>query len=194
MDCSTRSIDTTSSLPDEFVCPITLALMKNPFRNTETGHCFEREAVMNWIYQGNTMCPLTRMALHPDKFILDTQLQRKIQKWKADQAFDESCSGEDDGMDDSADFDETIDNILALTTRIRSIAVAQRVPAKPTSVVPDESSNPSDSLARLADIRTRVLQRRDDRIKNIISKDENLTAKKTNDAPELSLAGLISLR
>jgi U-box domain len=204
MNSSTRSIDSTSSLPSEFVCPITLTVMKNPMRNTETGHCFEREAVMNWMYQGNTKCPLTRKSVHPDNFVLDTQLQSKIQQWKADQECNESKLEEDAGMDDSGsfdDFDEAFNDILEITNRIRTIAVDQNrqrqsAPSTVTILTPapvdeaEEESSAKQSLGRLSDIRMRVLQRRDDRIKIIMSKGED-RAPKCNDAPDMSLAGLM---
>jgi U-box domain len=209
MNSSFHTIDSTNSLPSEFVCPITLAVMKNPMRDTETGHCFEREAVMNWMYMGNTKCPLTRKALHPDNFVLDEQLQRKIQKWKAaDQECHDSTLDEDTGMDDSAasfddfdDFDETLNNIVEITDRIRTLAVNQNrqrqsVPSTVTITTPisgveaGEESQPGQSMGRLSDIRMRVLQKREDRIKNIMSNIEDL-APKYSDGPDLSLAGLM---
>lgn len=52
-----------SPCPNEYLCPITDLLMREPVLLVETGHSFEKWAIERWFAQGNRTCPLTGVTL-----------------------------------------------------------------------------------------------------------------------------------
>jgi hypothetical protein len=70
-----------SQVPDEFICPLTLSIMVDPVMDAY-GHNFEKSAIMAWIYEGNTTCPLTRRKLKPRNLANNTNLKDDIEDWK----------------------------------------------------------------------------------------------------------------
>jgi U-box domain len=59
--------ESRKSVPDEFICPITLEMIRYPMK-TIYGHVFERQAIYQWLEQdyarnGQSRCPLTRRPL-----------------------------------------------------------------------------------------------------------------------------------
>ena len=162
-------------------------VMSNPVRQGADGTHFEREAILNWIYRGNDNCPLTRKPLHPSELKLDTVLQARILKWKLEQDFhDSNDSFGDDDSDDDSEFEAAFADILAISSRITSVAAAnnrRRAEAEATAVSSTSdatSSSPSrkrgtdtkkSESSRLDDIRNRILQRRDERIKGVLAKE-----------------------
>ena len=198
VSASTTGVSTTSlnSPPRDFVCPISMTLMDNPVRSKKTNQCFEREAIMNWIYRGNIVCPLTRTPLHPDDLELDTELQAKILKWKISQEFQESGDGL--GLDDSdGDFDATFQDILEITNKIKTITVGGRRQSAPASVIRSTPVVEEDAPAkrastgarRLSDLRSKVLQQREERIQSMLSKGKEASS----DSPT-SLATMMTTR
>jgi len=76
----TRLDGKMASIPDEFVCPITQTLMRDPVL-TKEGHSFERWAILEWIYTNGT-CPLTRRPLlSRSELIPNTLLKIRIGTW-----------------------------------------------------------------------------------------------------------------
>jgi len=198
LDCSTRSI----SPPDDYICPISMSVMRHPMLNKKTGHRYERESIMEWLYRGNTKCPLTRKRIHPDDLVLDIVLQTKINTWKLEQKYEESVSDDiDDDSSSSGDddeFDSAFDDIMAITDRIRDATlrsqqrrVAASTPSTATPVAP-AAPTLSNNDNRLQDIRLRVLQLRDDRIKNFMAKTAPETSPSgSNNADTMSLSHLM---
>jgi hypothetical protein len=45
------------------------------------GNSFERKAIMNWLEEGNTFCPVTGNPLRPSCLVANTQLSWKIRCW-----------------------------------------------------------------------------------------------------------------
>ena len=80
------------SIPENFVCPLTLELMTDPLVSKH-GHSFERTAVLKWLEKGNTTCPITRQPLTMSMLIPNVSLRLRIRAWKsaneADQIFDD---------------------------------------------------------------------------------------------------------
>ena len=70
-------------IPDQFICPLTLDVMEDPLITRE-GKNFERQAIVEWLNQGNNTCPLTRQPLSLSKLIPNTTLRMKIVAWKKD--------------------------------------------------------------------------------------------------------------
>lgn len=71
-----------TTVPEHFICPLTLQVMEQPVKNTKTGHVFESIAILQWIYSGNPTCPLTRQALRPTDLVLNEPLKQEIIAWK----------------------------------------------------------------------------------------------------------------
>ncbi|CAB9501927.1 U-box domain-containing protein [Seminavis robusta] len=68
--------------PQHFICPMTLEVMKHPYRHRQTKFNFERDSILEWMYFGNATCPLTRRRLHPDDFEENDELRQEIKEWK----------------------------------------------------------------------------------------------------------------
>eukprot|EP00980_Cylindrotheca_fusiformis_P018320 scaffold5975_cov99-Cylindrotheca_fusiformis.AAC.5 len=66
--------------PDEFVCPLTKEMMSDPVMS-RYGHHFERNAILKWLNDGNTHCPLTGNPLRLSNLISDKTLKWKIDYW-----------------------------------------------------------------------------------------------------------------
>ncbi|XVF24163.1 hypothetical protein REPUB_Repub13aG0103700 [Reevesia pubescens] len=69
-DQSSSSQSMSSNVPDEFRCPISLDLMKDPVI-VQSGHTFDRSSIAQWINTGHQTCPksgqmLIHMALIPN--------------------------------------------------------------------------------------------------------------------------------
>ncbi|KAM1744143.1 hypothetical protein ACFX11_011064 [Malus domestica] len=52
----------SSAIPDDFICPITLELMRDPVI-VATGQTYERSYIQRWVDCGNTTCPKTQQKL-----------------------------------------------------------------------------------------------------------------------------------
>jgi hypothetical protein len=81
--------DSTSDLeiPDEFICPLTLELMRDPVM-TKYGNSYERSAILKWVACGNARCPLTRRPLHLNDIVTNHQLRSKIRQFEKDNNLD----------------------------------------------------------------------------------------------------------
>mmetsp|Transcript_127012 Transcript_127012/g.189450 ORF Transcript_127012/g.189450 Transcript_127012/m.189450 type:complete len:237 (+) Transcript_127012:62-772(+) len=66
--------------PAEFVCPLTKELMSEPMV-TRYGVRFERKAILEWLDQGNSFCPVTSNPLRVSNLLSDKNFQWKIQYW-----------------------------------------------------------------------------------------------------------------
>ena len=69
-----------AAIPNEFRCPLTLEIMKDPVM-TRLGHSFERNELFLWL-QKNQVCPLTRNPLKLSDIITNKALAGKIREWK----------------------------------------------------------------------------------------------------------------
>ena len=81
-------------IPDTFVCPLTMDLMRDPLYS-KYGHHFERNAILQWLAKENT-CPITRQPLFPSMLIPDNSLQVKMKAWKIARGGAELFPEEDD--------------------------------------------------------------------------------------------------
>jgi len=74
------STTTPLKIPDRFICPITLQVMRHPL-TTRNGLNFERSAILSWL-QRSEFCPLTRQPLRPSDLIRNRNLEIQIQYWR----------------------------------------------------------------------------------------------------------------
>ncbi|NXS37153.1 WSDU1 protein, partial [Pomatostomus ruficeps] len=66
-------------VPDEFLCPITRELMKDPVIATD-GYSYEREAMENWISKRRSS-PMTNLPLHSLMLTPNRTLKMAINRW-----------------------------------------------------------------------------------------------------------------
>ncbi|CAI8595058.1 unnamed protein product [Vicia faba] len=67
-------------IPNEYKCPITLDLMKDPV-TLSTGITYDRESVERWFDEGNMTCPLTNQVVRDFDMIPNHSLRIMIQDW-----------------------------------------------------------------------------------------------------------------
>ena len=75
-------IDSTTEVtsPEKFLCPISFDLMTDPLVSIY-GHHYQKEAIIDWLNQGNSTCPLTREPLTMEMLYSDSRLQSNIERW-----------------------------------------------------------------------------------------------------------------
>lgn len=71
------------TIPDEFLCPLTSDVMKQPLM-TRSGMSFEREAIIAWLQDGNLKCPVTRKYMNLSDLIPNKALEKQIAFWRWD--------------------------------------------------------------------------------------------------------------
>ncbi|RXN37774.1 WD SAM and U-box domain-containing 1 isoform X3 [Labeo rohita] len=77
-----RSSLIDSDVPDEFLCPITRELMKDPVIAAD-GFSYEREAMESWISTPNRSSPMTNLPLQTMILTPNRSLKTAIQRWKS---------------------------------------------------------------------------------------------------------------
>ena len=83
-------------IPEEFICPISLSVMKDPVVSKD-GQTYDRHAILQWLAQGHTTCPLTRQPLKPSLLVPNVNLRMRLMKWKAEKGIK---------LDDPLDFED----------------------------------------------------------------------------------------
>ncbi|XP_021572003.1 WD repeat, SAM and U-box domain-containing protein 1 isoform X2 [Carlito syrichta] len=70
----------SSGIPDEFVCPITRELMKDPVIASD-GYSYEKEAMENWISKNRRTSPMTNLILPSVILTPNRTLKMAIDRW-----------------------------------------------------------------------------------------------------------------
>ncbi|KAG7359211.1 U-box domain containing protein [Nitzschia inconspicua] len=83
-DNSSLSEDVVDNIPEEFICPLTLCVMKDPVVSKD-GINYDRTAIVKWLAKGNHSCPLTRQPMKLSSLAPDNRLRKRIQHWRANQ-------------------------------------------------------------------------------------------------------------
>jgi hypothetical protein len=65
----------------EFQCPLTQTIMIEPMLS-RYGTNFEKDAILRWLNEGNTTCPVTGKPLGPSCLVSNKNLKWKIQCWQ----------------------------------------------------------------------------------------------------------------
>ncbi|XP_017157916.1 WD repeat, SAM and U-box domain-containing protein 1-like isoform X2 [Poecilia reticulata] len=73
-----------SEAPDEFLCPITRELMKDPVIAAD-GYSYERESIESWIRGKNKTSPMTNLPLQTTLLTPNRSLKMAITRWKSSQ-------------------------------------------------------------------------------------------------------------
>ncbi|XP_064238801.1 WD repeat, SAM and U-box domain-containing protein 1 isoform X5 [Aotus nancymaae] len=76
----TRVKSLSSEIPDEFICPITRELMKDPVIASD-GYSYEKEAMENWISTKKRTSPMTNLVLSSVVLTPNRTLKMAINRW-----------------------------------------------------------------------------------------------------------------
>jgi len=68
-----------AALPENFKCPITQTLMKDPVMD-KGGHNFEKEAILRWLKR-NKICPMSREPITEKELFPNRELKERIKDW-----------------------------------------------------------------------------------------------------------------
>lgn len=68
------------AIPNEFMCPITMVIMKEPVLASD-GYTYEKEAIQQWL-QSNTISPLTRESMRFTDCRPNRALKDAIERWQ----------------------------------------------------------------------------------------------------------------
>ncbi|KAM9861311.1 WD repeat, SAM and U-box domain-containing protein 1 isoform 2-T3 [Aulostomus maculatus] len=79
-----KSESLCSGIPDEFLCPITRELMREPVIAAD-GYSYEREAIESWIHTKNRSSPMTNLPLLTTLLTPNHTLKMAIARWKTSQ-------------------------------------------------------------------------------------------------------------
>ncbi|XP_047154277.1 U-box domain-containing protein 1-like [Vigna umbellata] len=112
-DSSSSSQFMTPNVPDEFRCPITLDLMRDPVI-VSSGHTYDRTSIGQWINSGHHTCPKSGQRLIHTALIPNYALKSLVQQWCYDNNVpvnDPSTEGNNHNKKNSKE--EAIDHISA---------------------------------------------------------------------------------
>lgn len=70
------------AVPEEFKCCITMAVMNDPFIDTNDGRSYERGAILQWLKNSRTS-PATRQPLRGHQLKPNDKLREKIRDFRA---------------------------------------------------------------------------------------------------------------
>ncbi|XWS74786.1 hypothetical protein CRYUN_Cryun01aG0027200 [Craigia yunnanensis] len=80
LDQSSSSQSMSSNIPDEFRCPISLDLMKDPVI-VASGHTYDRNSIAQWIKAGHHTCPKSGQRLIHMALIPNYALKSLLHQW-----------------------------------------------------------------------------------------------------------------
>ena len=78
---SINSVESTKSIPDEYICPITLDIMTDPVMAID-GFTYERSEIEDWFRKGNKTSPKTNETLNSHILIPNKNLKILIEEYK----------------------------------------------------------------------------------------------------------------
>nr|GLL20956.1 U-box domain-containing protein 1-like [Ipomoea trifida] len=80
LDLSSSSYSAVCNIPDEFRCPISLDLMRDPVI-VASGHSYDRNSIAQWINSGHHTCPKSGQRLIHMALIPNYSLKSLIHQW-----------------------------------------------------------------------------------------------------------------
>uniref|UniRef100_A0A671YUR5 WD repeat, SAM and U-box domain-containing protein 1 n=1 Tax=Sparus aurata TaxID=8175 RepID=A0A671YUR5_SPAAU len=81
---SLKAEQSGSEAPDEFLCPITRELMRDPVIAAD-GYSYERDSIESWIRGKNKTSPMTNLPLQTTLLTPNRSLKSAIERWKSSQ-------------------------------------------------------------------------------------------------------------
>ncbi|CAI9777145.1 unnamed protein product [Fraxinus pennsylvanica] len=132
------------AIPNEFLCPITLEIMKDPVI-VATGQTYERQSIQHWLDAGHTTCPKTGQILTHLSVAPNFALKNLILQWCEKNNFQLS-----QGMGESMEISSTSNdgNILLSVQNLSSSKLdEQRAAVKKIRMLSKESPENRISIA-----------------------------------------------
>ncbi|XP_058111068.1 U-box domain-containing protein 1-like [Magnolia sinica] len=126
LDRSLSSYLLALSVPDEFRCPISLDLMRDPVI-VATGHTYDRSSIAQWINSGHHTCPKSGQKLIHTALIPNFALKSLIHQWCHDNHVplgdDEfpSTSSETESSGRKSSAARAVDHISAMKSAVEAI-------------------------------------------------------------------------
>lgn len=80
-ETSEEEEEVTVDIPEEFICPLTLELMRDPVVS-RYGHSYERDAILRWLAKGHAECPLSRRPMGLKDLVSNHRLKAQIRRWQ----------------------------------------------------------------------------------------------------------------
>ncbi|EEF28886.1 U-box domain-containing protein 9 [Ricinus communis] len=117
----------TVSCPDEFKCPLSKELMKDPVI-LATGQTYDRPFIQKWLRAGNRTCPLTQQVLSHTVLTPNHLIREMISQWCKNQGLelpDPVRQGNGEGITEAER-----DQFLSLVGKMSSELPEQRAAAK----------------------------------------------------------------
>ncbi|KAH8496859.1 hypothetical protein H0E87_019553 [Populus deltoides] len=127
-DVSSSSQSILSNIPDEFRCPISLDLMKDPVI-VASGHTYDRNSIAQWISSGHQTCPKSGQRLIHMALIPNYALKSLVHQWCQDNnvpLIDDSSSSSSFSKSESSSgksklSEKAIDHISATKAAMESV-------------------------------------------------------------------------
>ena len=94
------------SIPNEFLCPITLEIMTDPVI-CEDGYSYEKKSIYDWL-ERSVSSPMTREPISKDRIQPNESLKKAIDSWLENRSFKREF--------DKKDFDNISLETVSLTT------------------------------------------------------------------------------
>ena len=77
-----------SSVPSEFLCPITQSIMLDPHIGSD-GITYEKKAIIDWL-KTSSISPISRLPMNPNNLVPNRGLKNLIDDYKAQHGIDDS--------------------------------------------------------------------------------------------------------
>ena len=139
--------------PAEFICPISLQVMKDPVMS-RSGQNYERKSIVEWLKRGNGSCPITRQPLKPSSLVPNSNLKGRIKNWR-ETAASGSSTFEEDPSQRSLDVDD--DELEEQQRQQRFVGVLD-VNGNMSSSKSHEEEEEQDELLYLLELYNEVLE------------------------------------
>ncbi|CAB9501883.1 U-box domain-containing protein [Seminavis robusta] len=162
---NTTGTKNNTNIPDRFVCPLTLELMKYPYQDAVSGNTFERTAILEWMLNCDEeqdqvpTCPLTRQPLDPSNFRPNNELLMEIYEWKRQHNLLTKADSVRQLQSDQLDQEQCPNKRK----------VVHFSSAAPTVVAPEGQEDPND----LTSLSQKILQRRQEKAKQFVARQQH---------------------
>ncbi|XP_028792779.1 U-box domain-containing protein 1-like [Neltuma alba] len=123
---SSQMIPSAPNVPDEFRCPITLDLMRDPVI-VSSGHTYDRISIAQWINSGHHTCPKSGQTLIHTALVPNYALKSLVQQWchennvPVNEPTSSSSSTSEDPRSKDNSNENTVDHISAKKAAIDAV-------------------------------------------------------------------------
>ena len=105
---SLKTRDEETSAPREYLCPISLELMRDPVLLVETGQVYDRCSIESWFATGTKSCPVSRTEVKKVLLSPIFPLRSAIQAYAKEHHIEHECVGGQSTMDNALTTDSLV--------------------------------------------------------------------------------------